>query len=400
MNMEMRDAVAGAEALPWWFLRLPGPLESSFETQTAAERNRQIRFWIIVSVAFYWLCFGLEFVAVPDRIWLSMLVRLGFMAPLAGLSVLLLRKMPPGWDESVVAILSPTLNTVAQLCIFASSARVDTLLDTLVLALEVLWMNVLFPFRLREAALFSIITMGVGDAINAWSAAAHHAVIEYPHVIIAAHGIVALSVLGRAVAEQNLRRSFLQGLSLHFRVEDLSRANDKLLELSNTDPLTGVANRRYFDCVFDRAWQESAESGGLVALMMIDVDYFKLFNDTAGHLEGDRCLATIARIISQQVRSRQDLVSRFGGEEFVVLMPDTDLEAAEEVAQRIRAAIDAQRVFHPAKAAGGFVSVSIGVATTRLGRGINTQAGLIAEADRAMYAAKAGGRNQVALAHA
>ena len=295
IDTALRDAVAEAEGLPWWFFRLPALLERNFNAQTRADRTRQLRFWIAVCLVLYWLCFGLDVTTVPDSILLSFWLRVSVMTPLGLMSIYLLGKGLRGWRQSLVAIASPAANILAQLCIFASSAHNDPLLDTVVLGSEVLWMNVLFPFRMGEALLFTLLAMGCGDAINTWSVSMRHGAVPYANVIIAAHGLVMLSVLSRAIAEQSSRRSFMQGLKLHLHVETLTRANATLLEMSNTDTLTGVANRRHFDRALDHAWQQAATTDSVVAMMMIDVDHFKLFNDTAGHLEGDRCLAILAR---------------------------------------------------------------------------------------------------------
>ena len=398
MGTDLRNSVAEAEELPWWFLRLPASLERDFNVESAPQRNRQLRFWIAVNLAFYWFCLGLDHIAVPDRIWLSFAVRLFFMTPVTACAVLLLRTLKPGPWESAAVIVAPTLTTLAQLGIFASSAHFDPFLAAVVLGLEVLWMNVLFPMRVRDAAIFSCITMVSGDLLNAAAASLHGETGRYPNVAIAAHALVALSVLGRAVAEQNLRRSFLQGLKVHMHVEDLCRVNDKLLELSNTDPLTGVANRRSFDRALEQAWKNAVEAGDPLALMMIDVDNFKLFNDTAGHLEGDRCLATLASIIAQQVRPGRDVVARFGGEEFVVLMPGAEADQAGQAGMRIRTALAAQRVVHPAAVGNGLVTVSIGIAAATSAIRSRTPADLIAAADGAMYQVKRNGRDGVRLA--
>jgi diguanylate cyclase (GGDEF)-like protein len=165
--------------------------------------------------------------------------------------------------------------------------------------------------------------------------------------------------------------------------------------MSNTDPLTGLANRRSFDLAFAREWGNAAVTRSSLAMMMIDVDHFKLFNDVAGHLEGDRCLTTVARTIAAQVRSARDLAARFGGEEFVVLMPAANLDEASQIAERVRTAIAALRVFHPGQIGRGFVSVSIGVAAVDPASPGATAAGLLVAADAAMYAAKAAGRDRV-----
>jgi diguanylate cyclase (GGDEF)-like protein len=280
-------------------------------------------------------------------------------------------------------------------CFAAATAEISTFLPGIVLALGILWVNVLVPLRFRDALMFTMLLLTLGAAINIVSAVRRHAAIENADVIVITLFLVALSLLARLLAERDLRGSFVLGLKLQARAEDLARSNQTLQEMSNTDPLTGLANRRSFDISLSQAWQTAATARSCIAMLMIDVDHFKLFNDTAGHLEGDRCLGAVARAIADHVRRGNDLAARFGGEEFVVLMPATDQDEAHEIAERIRIAIAALRVFHPARIGRGFVSVSIGVAAMTPGAPGVTSTALLAAADDAMYAAKTAGRDRV-----
>jgi diguanylate cyclase (GGDEF)-like protein len=256
-------------------------------------------------------------------------------------------------------------------------------------------MNALFPLRFRDAALFTAVTLAIGNAINIVGAYAHHVAIARLETVVVCHVLTALSLLVRFLAEWESRHGFVLGLRLRIRADDLARSNVKLQEMSNTDPLTGLANRRYFDQALTRAWQSAVGSWNSVAVLMIDVDHFKTFNDIAGHLEGDRCLTTVARTIAEQVRQDSDLAARFGGEEFVVLMPKACHADAYKAAERIHTAISALRVFHPGRIGRGFVSVSIGVATMIPSGPDASPTDLLRQADAAMYEAKAAGRDRV-----
>lgn len=170
----------------------------------------------------------------------------------------------------------------------------------------------------------------------------------------------------------------------------------KLAEMSVTDALTGLANRRRFDEVLAREWRRTQRTASPLALLLIDADHFKRLNDRFGHTHGDQALRDIARIIADTVRGSGDLVARIGGEEFAVVLPDTDMRAAIATAERVRHHVASART--PAgNGAGLEVTVSIGVATVVPGTG-QTQADLVAAADRALYDAKEGGRNRVAVA--
>ena len=174
----------------------------------------------------------------------------------------------------------------------------------------------------------------------------------------------------------------------------LAGANATLVELSETDGLTGVANRRRFDAVLLAELRRAARAGTPTALLMIDADNFKAYNDTCGHHAGDDVLRVLAQTIAAPVRGPSDLVARYGGEEFAVILPGTSAVAAGMIAERLRMAIIARAMPHPGNP-GGIVTVSIGVSCRGAGNGAGPGA-LIEAADAALYAAKRAGRNRVA----
>ena len=177
-------------------------------------------------------------------------------------------------------------------------------------------------------------------------------------------------------------------------VRELEAANRKLHALSMQDGLTGIANRRQFDMALQQAWTRLAEGSAPLALLMVDADWFKALNDTAGHLHGDECLRTVARLCVAHAPGEHDLVARFGGEEFVLLLPGRDLEAAVTVAEAVRQAVEHEALLHPASPIAAHATVSIGASSTWPSEGGSPEL-LLASADRAMYAAKAQGRNRV-----
>ena len=181
------------------------------------------------------------------------------------------------------------------------------------------------------------------------------------------------------------------------RTQALAQANERLQVLSHTDALTGLANRRRFDEALEQEWARALRAQTPLALVLLDVDVFKHFNDHYGHLAGDACLQALALALAQTGGRREgDVVARFGGEEFVVLLPSTGPSAAEEVAHRIRQAIAALALPHEG-APWGIVTVSFGVASL-VPRRDQAPAELVRRADRALYRAKQGGRNRIELA--
>lgn len=175
----------------------------------------------------------------------------------------------------------------------------------------------------------------------------------------------------------------------------LEQANQVLYRLSYLDALTGVANRRHFDEYLDQEWRRALRKGALLSLALVDVDYFKRLNDTAGHQYGDECLRRIGETLTASLRRAGDIVARYGGEEFAVVLPDAQPEWLTTFAEELRSAVAALAIPHHASPYGR-LTVSIGVATAAAEEPDGVAA-LVAAADRALYAAKEGGRNRVSF---
>ena len=190
------------------------------------------------------------------------------------------------------------------------------------------------------------------------------------------------------------RNDYLETLVEH-RTRALEEANFKLELLSNTDGLTGIGNRRRFDIELDEEWNRARRTDIPLALIMLDVDHFKHFNDHYGHLAGDDCLRSLTQVLLKEVRRSGELVARYGGEEFVVLMPDSNVQAALETAQRIQRAVRTLALIH-AETAPGIVSFSFGVASLKPSP-LHVPDELVRQADLALYRAKAMGRDRIEL---
>lgn len=167
---------------------------------------------------------------------------------------------------------------------------------------------------------------------------------------------------------------------------------ERTKELSFTDPLTGVHNRRYFNQVYVREFERAKRYERPMSVLMIDIDHFKVYNDTLGHLAGDSLLRRLAQELSESLR-RTDFLARYGGEEFVVLLPETDYERARRVAEKLRRHVESVRFEGEEVQPEGTLTISVGVASYP--RHSDDPLELLELSDRSLYAAKAAGRNRV-----
>ncbi|KQE85029.1 MULTISPECIES: GGDEF domain-containing protein [Acinetobacter calcoaceticus/baumannii complex] len=208
------------------------------------------------------------------------------------------------------------------------------------------------------------------------------------------------SFLGMTLAyatDRQHRENYLQNCMIELNRIELMQQAQQLSLLSQQDALTGLANRRYLDETLDNEWRRALRHETPLTIMMVDIDYFKAYNDTLGHLKGDECLKEIAIAISSIAARSGDLVARYGGEEFLLLFPMTNAQQALIQVERLMSAINKIAIKHPCSDVSPYVTISVGVATTipRLNDSISA---FVARADHALYKAKTNGRNQYKIA--
>ncbi|WP_028301706.1 diguanylate cyclase domain-containing protein [Oceanospirillum beijerinckii] len=183
---------------------------------------------------------------------------------------------------------------------------------------------------------------------------------------------------------------------MQIQSRELMTSNQELEEISRTDALTGIANRRYFDEVLAKEWKRAIRNQTPLTLIMVDVDCFKMYNDYYGHLEGDECIRKVAQTLKEMMCRPMDLVARYGGEEFAILLPDTNNNAVR-LAEQCRRSLAEKQIPHAASKVSPYVTISSGMATLK--PDVSTDISeLVRQADRALYKAKEKGRNQVCTA--
>lgn len=180
------------------------------------------------------------------------------------------------------------------------------------------------------------------------------------------------------------------------RERELEKLTQELLELSNRDGLTEVGNRRLFNDRFGNEWLRAQRECTPISLLLIDIDFFKKYNDSLGHLEGDTCLKRVAKALKTATRRPADFLARYGGEEFVIVLPNTDTEGAKNVADLAMEAIAKEAIPHPDSVIADRLTISVGIGTALPEIGQNNEL-LIEASDIALYQAKQAGRNRVEM---
>lgn len=197
----------------------------------------------------------------------------------------------------------------------------------------------------------------------------------------------------RQSLEEKTRELDRRLLELEELQQQLEETNEQLRQLSVIDGLTGLLNRRRFDEILAEEWLRASREKKPLSLLMIDIDHFKEYNDTYGHLMGDSALRKVAKSLAESTQRHIDRLARYGGEEFVAILPDTDLDGALKVAEKMRQTISRLKTEHLGSSTSSTLSVSIGVSSV-VPSGNHSQLTLIQQADSALYEAKESGRNR------
>ena len=370
------------------WLRFSGGLEKLFEQQTGAARSR---FLVLVGIPALLLMNSflvVDYVAVNDVFWLAMVLRLGVVT-LGGLLVMWITlKNPSPVIREGLQVFVITLGALALLILVAESKspiRQDYFYGILpILLFGMMVQRVRFWFVLPMVAAIStiyVITAKVGGATDMHQFGAHSVFAS----------TVIFSLMACYSLERGQRMNWLTALNEKLR-------SDRYEALSTVDPLTGLGNRRALNRAIGSMLDTPELAGHRVAIAIADIDHFKSYNDTFGHVAGDDCLRRVAGILTSEAQKHGNSVFRFGGEEFVILLTGVNVGTAFNICERMRLAIEGAAIPHSASA-GGSLTASIGVALGPLEDGFAADA-LIFKADTALYEAKGNGRNRVVFQNA
>ncbi|HMC14419.1 MAG TPA: diguanylate cyclase [Albitalea sp.] len=374
-----------------WHLRFGPSLEARFELDAGRARSRQLVVAGFIALSVYDLFLFNDSLVRPEAMALAATLRLGVMTPY-GLAVLWLirRGVSPRLREALMASTVTVAVTLSS-AIFFGSTSPHTIYDPFAFSLIFLAANSVYPLRFVHAVVTSVMNLLIAALfVLAYQPMPAEAKL-FALALLA--GTAVFTLVANHRLETSERRSYLLLLRETLRSETALQSNRELTVISYTDALTQLANRRRFEEIYDSAWRDAARGGGSIAVLMMDIDNFKRYNDRFGHLEGDRCLRRVAEAIREQVRGA-DFVARIGGEEFVVVLRNADGAQAARAGERIRMAVEDLAIAHDGHEGQRFVTISIGAGVIQPSRG-GTATALLQRSDKALYDAKRGGRNRV-----
>src|ERR1700730_2492373 len=365
-------------------LSFPSWRERQLEHDTRRRRAQRLRSAVPTIAVIYNLYLLPDWLLVGDRIEIALILHFAVVTPWILLTGWLVKDDSSKLLREGLAASIPVAIVLQILVSFVLTSSVNAAHYQYFVLLVVLFTNTVqrLPFR------FAIVVSGIILTCYALAVAVSgHLSGPVAFVAITTLAVSAyLTLTSNYYLERDGRRAYLHALRDRLRHAEVEVA-------ARHDALTGLANRHYLSERLDPLWNSDEQAVSSVAVIMIDVDYFKLFNDRYGHAGGDVCLKRIAACVNAELRGGKDLAVRYGGEELLVLLPGTEASEAIRIAERIRCLMEALGIAHEAVGTNNVVTVSCGVAAAPPSNVSALE--LIAAADAALYAAKRNGRNQV-----
>lgn len=376
-----------------WWLRFPEPWEARFQKDCAPARRKLITWCAVIGIIAYWLVAANDVFAVPDMAKELANVRTGLTSLMITCLVTVVaipERHKRNWHYELATSFNTVVLSFAIVWIAMTSTHLTATAHTAAVTTVVMYTAIAARQRFWWALSTAVIAVGSYVAFARGFSPTQALLLE-SNVNLAL--LATLCTLGANYTLEYLeRRLWILGQLSDAHRQALGITRQTLDELSKKDSLTGLYNRRQFDAEMMRAWQTPQP----VSLVLLDVDHFKAYNDTYGHLAGDTCLQDVAKVLSAVARSTGGVAARIGGEEFAVLLSGQTADAARRTAEQICEKVRDAKIEHKTSATAPHVTVSAGVASTISGEG-STPDALYKCADQGLYAAKASGRNQVGI---
>ena len=375
-------------------LTLREPLESGFEQSTAVQRAARLWMEGLIAIGLFNFYVIADYYIRGGVAWFPLQVRLCIVTPIALLINVSMRWSPSRiYRETGIAAVSCLIGAT-HLYLESNTDATSSAYAQVGLIVTVIFVNVVMRLQFMYALSASAVLM-VSDLLF----------LHYDRFLNTSDKLLgftlaacatSMTIIANYSVGREERLGYLMRLRSEIQTKELSFLNVELQKISCIDSLTGLANRHTYELQFAKMWGDSIESESCLSAIVIDIDHFKVTNDTRGHLYGDRVLVRVASLLLQSLRCKDDFAARFGGEEFVVLLPGTTRDGAVIVAERIRKLVEVAG--SPALPEPGshprLSTVSCGVASCWPSNS-NCQEDLLESADRALYQAKSKGRNQV-----
>jgi diguanylate cyclase (GGDEF)-like protein len=382
-------------------LKFPGELERQFHADMADARRRHFLISGLIALVVYNGFLLVDFLMARDVFWVAFQLRIFLFTPAAIISLYSFWN-PKGWTSRLVppeyaevAVLASGLIGASTLAYILSITRSEFAHFYHVgFIVVIMYGNVVQRLRFWNALLFSMAMLCI-------HVAGIMLLDNFPQrllspIISLVVSTTLFTLLANYMMERDERINYLLTLKERSLVRDLCSAHEQLQQLSRSDGLTGLFNRRHFQEYLQHTWERAQYDQASLSVLMIDVDHFKRYNDRYGHPAGDECLRQVAQVLQAQVRRPGDLVARYGGEEFIAVLPGADAETAAAVAERVRQAVEAMGMRHEASPTTSVVTLSVGVASCQADFLLHSSA-LLTAADGALYQAKNSGRNRISV---
>lgn len=376
-----------------WRLLFAEPLEADFQEHYAERYRDHMRLGLgIGALAMLFSVFEDFLIPVGERQF-PLFIRFVIVMPsVCMLFILIQRPALARWQQAMLML--STLGGAAAfmlMAFFVTSPLGRIYIDTLMLIQIFGLMLLRMQFSYAVPSVVVIITGATVALLNLpFPGSPQDHLIDLMLIVFA--GVLCL--VGNYLFERSARSDYLQQRMLEFRQQDLEESNSHLQKLLRSDALTGIFNRRHFDHHLANEFRRAERSHYPVALLMLDVDSFKPYNDTYGHQAGDEILSKVAQTLAAFARRPGDVAARYGGEEFALILPGSSEADAMAIAEEVVTNIYEQHLVHKSSRVSDRLTVSIGVASLQPDGKDNDEVSLIANADQALYLAKNTGRNR------